>query len=193
MSPRVDGITSGAVLSPDGVYRYRLWRDNLLGGMVGAGGLLPLRVTWIMLNPSVANAELDDPTIRKCIGFSRRWGYSRLDVVNLFAYRHTDSATLGIKASKDDPRPQDLLEHLAGPDNYLHIAEAVRYSVKIICAWGAHPLAKARHVRVLQLLQRMHRLRDTYALRLTQAGAPAHPLYVPYDVPLVPMAEAESA
>jgi hypothetical protein len=71
----------GALLSEDGRYRYRLWRlwDDLAPVMV-----------WVMLNPSTADADLDDPTIRKCIGFAKANRHGGIIVVNLFAWRATD-------------------------------------------------------------------------------------------------------
>jgi len=73
----------GAIVSDDGLYRYRLWRrwDAECPTMV-----------WIMLNPSTADAEVDDPTIRRCIGFARREHCGGIEVVNLYALRATNPA-----------------------------------------------------------------------------------------------------
>lgn len=76
----------GAVISDDGRYRYRLWRTW--------APELP-RMAWIMLNPSTADAEVDDPTIRRCVGFAKREGCGGIEVVNLYAYRSTDPSVLG--------------------------------------------------------------------------------------------------
>src|SRR5262245_34051042 len=70
-------IHASARFSRDRRYRYSLSRR------FGDG---PTSV-FIMLNPSTADAERDDPTIRKCVGFCRRWGVGELHVVNLFAFR----------------------------------------------------------------------------------------------------------
>src|SRR6266404_7428098 len=76
----------GALFSKCGRYRYLLWR-TLRQRDVSAGSIV-----WLMLNPSTADASSDDPTIRRCLGFTRAWGYRRLLVVNLFAWRTGDPA-----------------------------------------------------------------------------------------------------
>lgn len=104
-----------AVISPCGNYRYLLTREYDPEG--------PL-MTFIMLNPSTADAENDDSTIRKCRKFSDKQGCGRLAVVNLFAYRAT--------------KPEVLKKVSApiGPDNMAHIIYAASQSDFIVCAWG---------------------------------------------------------
>jgi hypothetical protein len=78
--PLLPGVTARAEVSADGVYRYRLsrwWTEGITG------------VTWIMLNPSTASADVDDATIRKCQKFARAWGYGGISVFNIFALRST--------------------------------------------------------------------------------------------------------
>lgn len=154
--------TSSAVLSDCGTYRYelrRVWDPRL-----------PLAV-WIMLNPSVADASQDDPTIRRCVAFAKVWGYGGIIVVNLFALRATDPREL---ASHPDP---------VGPDNDKHIVQAATRDGVVVCAWGAHKLTTRRADRVLAVL-RAEEITPR-CLGTTKAGHPRHPLYVPASTPLV--------
>lgn len=140
-----------AVMSACERFRYRLSRQW------GEGGT----VCWVMLNPSTADAAQDDPTIRRCIGFSQAWGYGSLVVVNLFALRSTSPKAL--YASSDR----------VGPENDRHIADAATTADLVVCAWGNHGALGGRAFEVYRLLPRPH------YLRLTKAAQPEHPLYLP--------------
>lgn len=145
-----------ADISACGSYRYALyreWDDN------------DRRVCFIMLNPSTADAEVDDPTIRRCIGFAKRWGFGSLEVVNLFALRATSPDVL-----LTHPRP-------IGPDTDSVIEAALSDADLTICAWGTRGTLLDRNKVVLELLDG-HGI-ERYALRLTNDGHPAHPLYLP--------------
>lgn len=147
-----------AVLSGCGRYRYlltRRWADDPA-------------VTFVMLNPSTADATTDDPTIRRCIGFAKSWGYGSLNVVNLFAFRATD--------------PRDLLAATdpVGPRNDAFLHDYLPVSV---AAWGAHKLAVARARQVMQAFAGRPLL---WCLGVTKDGHPRHPLYVRADAPLIP-------
>lgn len=148
-------MESSAEISRDGVYRYRLLRRWEREGEV---------LRWIMLNPSTADASLDDPTIRRCMGFARDWGYSGIVVHNLYALRATDPREL---RSHPDP---------VGPVNDSYIAG---WRVPTICAWGAHA-NDGRPGRATQVLSLLHRI-DVVPMCLgrTKAGHPKHPLYLP--------------
>lgn len=152
-----------AVISPCGTYRYRLYRD--VSPIVGSGQLL-----WMMLNPSTADAEQDDPTIRKCIGFTKRLGFSRLAVGNLFAYRATDPKALA-KFNGD----------IVGPDNIAHICAMRDESQAVMFAWGTHGARWPGTVKAtLQLFDAHPHVRQ---MRLGDGmnGQPYHPLMIPYD------------
>lgn len=165
-----------AVISECGTYRYRLTRR------VGN----PVRGTclFIMLNPSTADAENDDPTIRRCMGFAAAWGFGMLEVVNLFAFRATDPKAL---LGASDP---------VGPDNDRHIEEAARGAGCIVAAWGVHGRLRDRGNRVLEMLWGMDMGKPVLALGLTIDKAPKHPLYIradtkPFDIDRPPAPHGE--
>jgi hypothetical protein len=149
---------SGACFDASRVYRYRLWRDW------HAPPQPSRRVLWIMLNPSTADDVTLDPTIRRCIAFSRAWGYTGLEVVNLFALRATDPALLRRAA---DP---------VGAGNDAAIAAALGDCHAAVAGWGAHPLAVPRAALVRDLARALRR--PLFCLGVTKSGQPRHPLYL---------------
>jgi hypothetical protein len=144
-----------ARLSMDLEYRYELTRRWGRGPYV----------CFIMLNPSTADAQLDDPTIKRCMGFARKWRMGGLVVVNLFALRATD--------------PKELLavDNPVGPDNDDAIHDACVRARAIVCAWGGAAFIEPRAGFVVEML----RGRTLYCVGKTKAGAPRHPLYVAAD------------
>jgi hypothetical protein len=148
-----------ADISPCGRYRYRLTR-----------GEDPM-LCFVMLNPSTADADNDDATIRRCLSFARREKCAGIKVVNLYAYRATKPAEL---RGVDDP---------FGPENWKHLERVAQAGGRIVCAWGAG--AGDRHVRTCLGILRSGDA-DLVCLGTTAAGAPRHPLYVRGDTPLVP-------
>jgi hypothetical protein len=148
-----------AVFSPCQQYRYCLTREWY--------SQQP-RVLWIMLNPSTADATEDDPTVRRCIDFTRRWNYGSLTVCNLFAWRATDPEWL-LKV----PNP-------VGPDNDAHICLQAQSANLIVAAWGSH---NAVGTRAIDIYREIHG-RNVFCLGTTQNGSPRHPLYIPADQPL---------
>lgn len=150
-----------AIFSPCGRYRYRLERD------LGAIGSHHDSVAFIMLNPSTADENVDDPTIRRCIGYARLWGYRRLLVGNAYAWRSTDPAALW---TSPDP---------VGPENTAHLEAIARDAELVVCAWGAN--CKPERARVVGLaIARAGR--QPHALKLTKGGIPGHPLYLRRDL-----------
>lgn len=157
-----DPANSAAVMSPCGVYRYRLTRYvDVLPVWEDKG----LRCVFVALNPSTADASKNDPTLRRMIQFSAAVNCNRLDVVNLFAFRATDPRDL---RSAPDP---------VGPDNDQHIAEAVSMADVVIVAWGPNGSFLGRDRHVLGLLKQAGIAPQ--ALRITSGGHPSHPLYLP--------------
>lgn len=159
---------SGARISADGIYRYLLWREC---------GVNPDPETclFIMLNPSTADGDADDPTIRRCVGFANYFGCDRLEVVNLFAYRATKPADLlNYPKSGGDP---------VGFENQANLTDSANRARLIICAWGAHGGFIGQDETVLGWLQDVGK--PLYALGLTKGGHPRHPLYVPASTQLI--------
>jgi hypothetical protein len=149
------------VFSDDGRYRYFLSRPFARKGRT---------ICWIMLNPSTADAEKNDPTVRRCLGFSKelRWDgrriYSSMYVLNLFALRSTDPKAL---REVDDP---------IGPDNDAWILRTASRSDLVVCAWGSHGAHLRRGVNVIGMLR--ERQVKLHCLGTTKAGYPKHPLYL---------------
>lgn len=154
-----------ATLSDCGTYRYDLHRR---WGDAGAP------VCWVMLNPSTADATIDDPTIRRCIGFTRSWGYNSLTVVNLWALRATDPIELAKHSSPQGPLNAAIVEH--------HVA----CSSLIVLAWGAHKPSKLLREPPVDIDRMIRKWRRTAVFNLgtTKDGSPRHPLYVRADTPL---------
>lgn len=150
----------GATIKGD--YRYQLWRwwdfDKPM-------------VVWIMLNPSTADGRNDDPTIRRCIGFTKKLNCGGMNVVNLFAFRTTD--------------PQKLMhaENPVGPENDEYIIKVCEESQYIICAWGNHGAYQNRGMQVVNEIWD-HNLITKRLGPTTKNGHPRHPLYLPYATPL---------
>jgi hypothetical protein len=148
-------VGGDATFSPCGKYRYTLtrqWED------VG----FQRWATWIMLNPSTADAKSDDPTIRRCISFSKSWGCGGLIVLNLFAFRATDPKAL---SSADDP---------VGPENDATLRRYCGTSGITVAAWGVHGVLNGRAAAVLSVLSRT----PLRCLGVTKENHPKHPLYV---------------
>jgi hypothetical protein len=149
-----------AILSEDRRYRYSLTRELSLF-TPGAEGT----VLFVMLNPSTADASIDDPTIRRCIGFARTWGFARLTVGNLYALRATDPREL---ASDADP---------IGPENDRWLAELAASARQVVYAWGANPMAALRAADARRIIECI--AAPPVCLGRTKHGDPRHPLYVP--------------
>lgn len=127
---------------------------------------------WVMLNPSTADDTVDDPTLRRCIRFAQREGYSGLRVVNLFDRRATS--------------PSDMVAPLRSPNWDAGIRTAVAETLgPIVCGWGASPVVQPAHVAEMVNILRMSD-RPLACLGTTQSGAPRHPLYVRKREPLAP-------
>lgn len=153
---------AGAWLSPDGQHRYRLWRE-------WDQSLPP--VAFVMLNPSIADAFRPDPTMNRCVGFAKRWGYGRIDIINLWSFRSKDWSDV-LACHEPCPRANNAAWScvLAGTDD-------------VVAAWGAHrPVIAKRHPNGFHP-NLSHHARDLNVVCLgrSKGGEPRHPLMLPYE------------
>lgn len=151
-------MQGNARLSPCRKYRYQLWRRWRKGPSL----------VWLLLNPSTADEKENDATIKRCIGFAQMWGYGRIDVINLFAFRSTN------------PNDLDLAHDPVGPENDKVIR---RYgNEQMIAGWGDKGSARAyRNERALAVIQLLKSLNcKIFCLGVTKKGQPRHPVRLPY-------------
>ena len=150
-----------AWLSPDGTRRYELTRRW------GTGPYM----AFIMLNPSTADADLDDPTIRRCVSFAKREGLHAIRVVNLCSWR---------SPNPDDAKGQPLVA-----DDSVMLRAVISYGHidTVVCAWGT---GGADHAQAVQIVRSWAARVNTplHHLGLTKDGHPRHPLYLKADTPL---------
>lgn len=156
---------SGATFDRARRYRYKLWRkwDERLPNIV-----------FLMLNPSKADAEKNDQTIRTCIGMATRFGFGSLEVVNLFAFCATYPEEL--RVAKDP----------VGKLNDRYIMDAVSAAEQVILAWGNHGNIRGRSAEVVEMISEHED--KLVCLGTTKSAHPRHPLYVPASITLKPYA-----
>jgi hypothetical protein len=178
-----DYLSTGAVFSEDQRYRYLLWRVwsypmlaetepawTVSKTRSGAGVTLSRNrsvVAFCGLNPSTADATQDDPTIRRCVGFAKAWGYAGLLMVNRFSFRSTDPKRL--------PADPDERQGYGGRDWF---AKAVSCCDLLVCAWGANYPEDSKR---LSDDLRFNHGSLVHHLGLTKDGHPRHPLYLRGD------------
>jgi hypothetical protein len=168
-----DGVRGMAEFSPGGHYRHwlsRSWDDLEVGLFTVYNGSKPISgitpyVLWIGMNPSTAEGDIDDPTIRKEMHFTRRLGFTSYIKCNVMDYR----ATYPIELS--------LLKEPSSPKNLDHISKFAKDAAIIMAAWGALPKSLSKYADdVLATIP--YRI---YAMGLTKDGSPRHPLYLRND------------
>lgn len=148
---------SEAIYSDCEAFRYaltRVWGDGP-------------KALFIMLNPSTATEEQNDPTVERCERRARALGFGAFRVTNIFAYRATD------------PRVMRAAPDPVGPGNDATILQGVDWADRILCAWGNHGLHLDRGAQVTAMLRATNA--ELLHLGLTGQNQPRHPLYVSYD------------
>lgn len=148
-------IIKDAVLSKDRKYRYALWR---------IWNEEKPRVMFICLNPSTADEVQDDPTLIRCISYSKLWGYGGVVISNLFAFRTTN--------------PKELInvKYPVGNENDEWIKHLSKEAEIIVCAWGNLGEFLYRGQAVIDMFK------EIYCLKINKSGQPAHPLYQPKNL-----------
>lgn len=151
----------GAILSPCRTWRYALWRR---------WGPTDRAAAFIGLNPSTADETEDDATIRRCIGFAKRWGFDALYMLNLYAFRAT--------------HPRDLWKarDTIGPENNEYIGLFAGQADVVVAAWGIH--GHGRHQTAIVLNSFAVAGATLHCLGRTAEGAPRHPVRLAYSTPL---------
>lgn len=157
MTTNDKGIIMDALISKCGTYRYWLSR---------VWDVEKQQVMFIGLNPSTADAEDDDPTIRRMMDFAKRWGYGGIVVTNLFAYRATQPTDM---FNADEP---------VGIDNDHHIRVLSAKCHIVVFCWGVNGYYKGRDMEVAAMFKHAH------CLGKTVGGYPKHPLYLKADTQL---------
>ena len=148
-----------ANISKDKIYRYTLSRT---------WDSTKPTVLFIELNPSIADENIDDPTITRCINFAKDWGYGTLLMANLFAFRSTY------------PKDIYLIDDPIGKDNDHYILECVKQSDLIIACWGNNGTYMDREKIIKELVPNL------YCLQKNKNGTPHHPLRLPRDINPIP-------
>ena len=157
-------MESAATFDKTKQYRYDLWRcwDATKAG-----------ICWVMLNPSTADEFKLDPTVTRCLNYSKAWDYGWMSVANLFSYRSTDPDVMFRKAKEGFD--------IRGPENREHVAEQMEQAQSVVFAWGG----KARgfpNVIAETVLDARLAGKTPLALKILKDGSPAHPLYLRADL-----------
>lgn len=155
-----------AIFSSCMAYRYWLewrWSDA------------PPMIVW-MLNPSTADHQRLDNTVKGLIKRAKAWGYGAVIVINLFAYRATQPEDMKDAADPIGPANDDITR--------IAIARAIDGGFPIICGWGNHGEFMSRDVWAMGLAAELECPLSAFAI--TGAGQPQHPLYIGHDVRAMP-------
>jgi hypothetical protein len=164
------GVSGDAEFSKCGRYRHWLVRDWRGGGR--RFSLDDSFALWIGMNPSTAEANIDDPTIRKEMVFTQREKLYCYVKVNVMDFRSTSPDWLrspGIVPCSDVNRGMIGLF-------------ADRAAKIIVCFGRLHRSLRQYGEAVLDDLKD----KELWCLGTNNDGSPKHPLYLSNDTPLVP-------
>lgn len=165
MTVNTNNMIKDACLSSCEQYRYELrrtWDED------------KPKVLFIMLNPSTADSEVDDPTITRCINYAKDWGFGGILVGNLFAYRSTNPTGL---LTVQDP---------IGDDNIWHIKNMYYQSDVVVCAWGNTNIVNRLEKKIKYDYRPLSVITNRlYCLELSNNGTPKHPLQLKKHLKLI--------
>jgi len=159
-----DGSYRGAIFSQNRHYRYVLWR---------VWNPTKPWLSYTGLNPSKANAMLDDPTVTVMMARGAREGFGAVWFTNLYGYVSSDPKILLL----------DLPDFVGENDDYLEAV--VGLTQRHLIGWGAFSAAARRSEAVLKIIP------EPYCLGVNKGGQPKHPLYVPYKEMMRPYQKIE--
>lgn len=162
-----DGVIGGATYSECGRYRQALTRDWT------ADDTPPRTVLFIGMNPSVASAEVSDPTCHRELNFARDWGFTRYLKGNMLDWRATSPGDI----------PKDPAEACSAR-NIPALLDMGQEAELIVMAYGK---LHARYQPIVQqVIAAMQGLeKPVKCLGLNQDGSAKHPLYLRKDTPLM--------
>lgn len=157
----------GAIFSddPDRRYRFALWRSWDVGKHFAM---------FVLLNPSTADHETDDPTITRLTYRAKQAGHGGLVVCNAFGFR----ATKPIELKRASRAGVDVV---GMPKNDDVMMKWAKHAQAVIVGWGTHceEVAPGRGAFLLDLLRGAGCA--VFALGFNADGSPYHPLFRPYD------------
>lgn len=157
---------SGATFSDCRKWRYVLWRRWDKNN--------PKMIAFIGLNPSTADETENDPTVRRRIGYAKRWDYGGMYMLNLFAFRATD------------PKKMKKVQDPVGKDNDRMIAVCAFKADKVVFCWGNHGAHRGRSQEIRK------KIGPAECFGFTKAGEPKHPLYLRAGLETIPVKAKEN-
>jgi hypothetical protein len=129
---------------------------------------------FVMLNPSTATAEKDDPTSQRVIAFAKYWGYDGVRIVNLVSFRATQPEHMYAWFVQ---QPLKVLQTHAAAALAVCMAKD---TAKVVVAHGKlHDCIKHHAIATLTSIQKF---RNLHSIKLNKDGSPAHPLYLKGDL-----------
>jgi hypothetical protein len=166
----VAAVSKDTIFSECRLYRFTLWRDWDCDLLTGTSDDIPHRdkfVQFICLNPSTADEKINDATVRRCIDFSKRWGYGAFCMTNIFPFR-----SMEVKKMLAHDEPIEMARQ-----NAEHVERIAEHAGLIIFAWGNHGSHKRRGDKFVKHLLNVRKFK-IHHLGLNTDGSPKHPLYL---------------